>query len=295
MSVKTRAVRKLIQPVPQPVRAARRVVPLEKHMRLRVRRLPVRAPQLQTPRHQRLRPIQIVHLMVREGVPREKPPVLPESRRQPVELLQHPLPLLHPAVVEIAAQPLQHDRRVARRLRQMLINPARRLRAAPHNRRAENRRVPPLPLARPRRQPLRLPRVLPRRLRLAPKQIKQRQLAARQRKARIRRDRRLQRRLHARQIAQHPLHPRAVLLRRLFRGRQRVPPAIDRHRSCSPQTRAPAASSTAMISPLIKPESAASATTAAPTSAGSISARDGSIRASAADRCGSSPNPRCPS
>ena len=127
MSVEAGPVRELFQPAAQPVGPARRVVTLEEDMRLRVRRLTVRAPQLQTARNQRLRAVQLIHLVIRERVPGEEPPIVTERRTEPVELCEHFLALLHAAVVEVAAQPLQHDRRIAGRLLQVIGDPGRRL------------------------------------------------------------------------------------------------------------------------------------------------------------------------
>ena len=228
VAVEAGSVGEVVEPAAQPVRAAGRVVPLEEDMRVGVGRLAVGAAQLEAAGDQRLGAVEVVHLVIGERVPGEKPPVVAEGGREAVELVQHPLALLQAAAVEVRAQPLQDDRGVAGRLGEVLVDPFGGFRAAPRDRRAEDCDVAALAFAGALGESLRLARVLAGLRGLAAEEVKQRQLAARQRERGIGGDRRLQRLGHAGQIAEHPLDAVAVVRRGILGGRQRQPPTVGR-------------------------------------------------------------------
>ena len=215
---------KLRQPFTDKAGAAFEVVGLEEDVRHRVRSLAVLAAQIQRSLDQLPRGLQLVHLMIGEGVPAEEPPVVAEGRRERVELFQHPLALLDATAVEVAAQPLQHDRRIARRLAQVLVDQRRRLGRLASGGGAEDGGMALLAGRRPLRELVRAIGQLGRTPTLAAEEVEESELRVRQREVRIELDRAPQRVLDAEPIGQHPVNPVAIGFRCVVGRGQRQPP-----------------------------------------------------------------------
>ena len=115
------------EPVTEERRPALVVMLLKEDVRHRVGGLAVLSTEFEGPLNQLTRRFQLVHLVVREGMPTQEPPVITDGRGEVVELVEHALALVDTAAIEVAAQPLQHDRRITRCIGEMFINQRRRL------------------------------------------------------------------------------------------------------------------------------------------------------------------------